>query len=88
MSSIYFKEVNEVLVLSQDNFQCILSVGMSSQSQLLRGGLPRSFLAREEGDQVENLRSILHDHILGEALHSRTLHGVVEPSSDELSVHL
>jgi hypothetical protein len=87
MSTIDLQEVDKVFVLSKDNFQCVFHVTLSGHGQYLGGSLSRSFLAREELDEVKDLSSILHDDVLREALHSRTLHCVVEPSGNVLSVH-
>ena len=86
MRSIDLKEIDELLVLSQEYFQHVFHIVLICNSQLLLSGLSGWLLARQVCDQFKDLVAILSDDILRELLHRIRAQSLCEPSADVLAV--
>ena len=68
MRTVDLEEVDELLVLSHEDLEGVLDVGVFARAEVLRR-LPRRLLTREEADQLVDLRAVLVDDVLREVLH-------------------
>ena len=88
MGTIHFQEVDELFVLGQQDFEDVLCVSMGGSLLHSFGRcLTRWFLSREVLDEAEDMVTVLSDHISRECLDG-AIHGMGEPSGDELAVTL